>query len=862
MVPAAIFGSIEAERRGARLLDRFDEAAAVQAGAVTALLRQTLVGKAEVVEIAAASLGAERSWDPARLQAVADPQAGPGGGFESFYVADAEGRSVAFAPARRADGSLRPQGVDYSDRDYFQAVRRTLRPAWSRVQMGRQSGVPNLMIAVPIPPAPGAPEGLRGLVVGGVQLDGLERAVRALVEQGHPQRVVVVDSFGQVLVDTAGALEPLGAAPAGALFAGGCPDGGAPVEGPDEGGVPTRAACAAFQLGDQVWVAWSGLPRAQILAGVAEARRDTWRVVLTGLGAAVLVAAGLSALLGRWARRVRDGALRVSAGDLTVRPRTPGPFAPREVAEVSRVIDHALHQLQDADARLRVANARMRPLAAAWDQMSDAVETLEPDGRVRSVNPAWRRLFGPDAPDPIGRRSRLLGEDDLPAGQRADALFAGLQHGEGWHGEVRSRTASGPRAQGVAATPVLGEDGRLQLVFVSRRDLTELREAQAAAQAQERLAAVGTLAAGVAHEINNPLTFVRANLELIADASDDPDLSTPEERATLARDALAGVDRVTRIVRDLLVVARGAAGVVQEPARVLELAPLARAAASLAGPKVTGLAQLRLRVPPGLRAEVREGEIVQVMLNLLLNAAQAPRAAAGMGVVELRGGAGSDGEVWLEVVDDGLGVPEPLQARVFEPFFTTRAVGEGTGLGLSVSRGIAQAHGGRLELLPGPLPGARFRLTLPASAAPPAPSPSPALPSSAPAPAPAPRGPALAPRVLVVDDDPPVARSLARLLRAHGAVVAHSGAEALELLERLPIEVVVSDVRMPGMTGPELHRAVRADRALPFIFVTGAAGDVEVRALEASGCPVLPKPVDPRALTGLVGELLHAEAVP
>jgi len=93
-------------------------------------------------------------------------------------------------------------------------------------------------------------------------------------------------------------------------------------------------------------------------------------------------------------------------------------------------------------------------------------------------------------------------------------------------------------------------------------------------------------------------------------------------------------------------------------------------------------------------------------------------------------------------------------------------------------------------------------------------------------------------------------------------VVAHSGAEALELLDRLPIEIVVSDVRMPGGTGPELHRAVSASRRLPFVFVTGAAGDVEVRALQASGCHVLPKAVDPRALAGLVGELLRPAGAP
>jgi signal transduction histidine kinase/CheY-like chemotaxis protein len=551
---------------------------------------------------------------------------------------------------------------------------------------------------------------------------------------------------------------------------------------------------------------------------------------------------------------MRGFADELAGGRLDARPGPLHPLAPAEVAELRaatvRTLDAFSAARGEVDAllvELRAANARLRPLAAAWAEMSDVVEVLDPAGVVRFVNPAWRARAPAGAPDPVGRPSALLSA----AAVGGEALAGALLSGRPWHGELPGD--DGAPVELLAATPVRGPEGALDVVVIVRRDLRPLRAAQAAATEADRLAAVGALAAGVAHEINNPLTYIRTNLELLTTAAEDPDLMPAEELAALARDATAGVDRVARTVRDLLAVARGGRGAAQEPAQVLELAELARSAAGLGAPQAGPRARVDVEVPAGLRSEVREGEIVRVLLNLVLNAAQAAGAGGRRGRVALQGG--EDGAwVWIDVIDDGPGVPKEIAARIFEPFFTTRAEGQGSGLGLSVSRGIAQDHGGRLELRPGP-GGACFRLSLPRAggAGPPAgvrPPPRPARPIAPGAPPEA--------RVLVVDDDPPVARSIARALRRFGVEVAHSGAEALARLEAHRFELVVSDVRMPGMSGPELHRRAQSVRRLPFLFVTGGAGEADSRALEATGCEVLPKPLDPRLLVARVEALLDA----
>jgi two-component system NtrC family sensor kinase len=224
----------------------------------------------------------------------------------------------------------------------------------------------------------------------------------------------------------------------------------------------------------------------------------------------------------------------------------------------------------------------------------------------------------------------------------------------------------------------------------------------------ERLSAVGQLVAGVAHELNNPLQGVMGNLELMIGAED-----RPQTRRDLEQVQVAG-QRAARIVRNLLSFARKSAlDRSVEDLNEIVRAALAWRANDLRANDIALDEQYAEELPLVI---VNREEIQQVILNLILNAEHATRGSDKPGVLHVRTGSAA-GTVFVEIADEGPGVPREAAARIFEPFFTTKFVGEGTGLGLSVSLGIAEAHGGGLALLPSER-GARFALTLPVAAMP------------------------------------------------------------------------------------------------------------------------------------------------
>ncbi len=362
-----------------------------------------------------------------------------------------------------------------------------------------------------------------------------------------------------------------------------------------------------------------------------------------------------------------------------------------------------------------------------------------------------------------------------------------------------------------------------------RRLLEEraLVEKQKAALVQvEKLAAMGSLLAGVAHELNNPLAVVTGHAALLlCRPLDEKDLNR-------ARQILAAGERCARIVRNFLALARQ-----QPPERQrVDLNAVVRDALELLAHslRLSGV-EVRADLEPDLPPLWADGHrLHQVVVNLVSNAEHALRQVNGER--RLRVSTRSlDRVAMLEVSDSGPGVPPELRERIFEPFFTTKPPGEGTGLGLALCAGVALEHDGSLELGGAPGKGATFTLRLPLGT--PGESAAPQAPLST-----APR------RVLVVDDDPSLADVLADALRLEGHAVeaALSGRQALQLLEQTLPDLVVSDVRMPDMDGPALHaEATRRWPALAqrFLFMTGdtVSGDTR-RALERIGLPVLEKP--------------------
>ncbi len=384
-----------------------------------------------------------------------------------------------------------------------------------------------------------------------------------------------------------------------------------------------------------------------------------------------------------------------------------------------------------------------------------------------------------------------------------------------------------------------------------RRAEFEQVRTQAAAQlaAAERFAALGRVAAATAHEINNPLAYVTANLQFIAEAVAD----RPELRTSI-QDALDGARRIARIVRDMSRIARPQ----DEAIGSVVVADAVGAALKLAEPQTHARARVTTaleEVPP---VAANESRLVQVFLNLLVNAAQAipaGRAAENEIAVAVRA---SGGRVVVEVRDSGCGIPPDLIERVKEPFFTTKHVGEGTGLGLALSEAIVRSYGGTLTLESAP--GRTVaRVTLVPAVAPG--ERKPPLEAAAPATAP----PAAALKILVIDDEEMVAKALARILRPNAVTVAHSGREALALLDGgARFDVIFCDLIMPELTGMDLFSRFRAlDPALAerMVFMTGGTFTDQAEAFRGSiPNPFIEKPFDPARVRALVKSREHASA--
>ncbi|WP_434391792.1 hybrid sensor histidine kinase/response regulator [Melittangium boletus] len=373
------------------------------------------------------------------------------------------------------------------------------------------------------------------------------------------------------------------------------------------------------------------------------------------------------------------------------------------------------------------------------------------------------------------------------------------------------------------------------------------------------MASMGTLAAGIAHEINNPLAFVISNLGFLSDELRRmPSIMPPgglaarpeanEWRGVLT-EAREGAERVRQIVRQLKAFSRPD----EERVDAVDLHAVLDSAVMLAANEIKHRAKLWREYGPVPRVMGNEGRLCQVFLNLVVNAAQAiPEGAADKNEIRLLTRRGRDGRVVVEVQDTGSGIPADVLGRIFDPFFTTKPVGVGTGLGLAICHGIITSLGGDISVESEPGRGTLMRVVLPASeegvreekAAP------------APTPVPTQRG-----RVLIVDDEPAVGRALRRILREHDVELATSGRQALERLRTdSRFHVVLCDVMMPDLGGKDLYEAVQRDGSgleRRFVFVSGGAFTPGARDFLARvPNPTLEKPFDEAAVKRVVRELV------
>nr|WP_225937001.1 hybrid sensor histidine kinase/response regulator [Myxococcus sp. RHSTA-1-4] len=463
-------------------------------------------------------------------------------------------------------------------------------------------------------------------------------------------------------------------------------------------------------------------------------------------------------------------------------------------------------------------------LRSALDAVPDPIFVKDRQHRFIAVNSAFCQVMGTSADQLLGRSDY----DFVPA-HEADVFWGkDEQVFRSGQPDENEETLTNPKGRGhivvTKKAPFTSTDGEAFLVGVIR-DITDRKRLESQLLVAERMASVGTLAAGVAHEINNPLAYVISNISFLRERLSQPELSPEQllELREVVAEAEEGAGRVRSIVRDLRTFARAE----EDRHGPVDVARVVDAALRLVRNELSHRARLVCSLEPVPRVHGNELRLSQVVVNLLVNALQAlPERAVEENLVRVSLRAGR-GQVELEVFDNGHGMPPDVQRRIFDPFFTTRPVGEGTGLGLSIGLSLVQAMGGRIEVTSAPGWGSSFRVVLPALVAE-----APASSEGAPACAPcrvAPRR-----RLLLIDDEPSVGNAVSRLVRDVYEVRAVQDArEALQLLasgERF--DAILCDLMMPGMSGMdfvmELERQA-PELALRTGLMTGGAFTAQAR---------------------------------
>jgi len=493
------------------------------------------------------------------------------------------------------------------------------------------------------------------------------------------------------------------------------------------------------------------------------------------------------------------------------------------------------------------------------------------DSRVRrvDVNAAYERTYGWSREEVLGQG---FGCDPLHAAPR-EAMVRRALAGESCHAELESIRKDGTLIYvEVDALPFRhrGEPHVLAVV----RDITERKRAESERQALEaqlrqaqRMEAIGQLTGGIAHDFNNLLTGIMGYVALAA-----------ERETAIADRRLAGYlaqaqrscERARDLIQQMLMFSRGQRGA----PRPLALGRLVEESLASLRPTLPAPLDLRITVAPDLPAvRVDPLQVEQVLLNLCINARDAcdgtgtvqvavrPTRADGLVCAGCRGGVDGD-YVEVVVTDSGSGIPPAVVERIFEPFFSTKENGKGTGMGLAIVHGIVHEHGGHVLVEAAPDGGARFRVLWPAL-------PEGSLDQGAEAAGTrglpgARRGerPVLESAVLVVDDETTVGEFMRELLETWGleATSVESGQAALELVAAAPerYDAVITDQSMPRMTGLQLAQALHALRpGLPVILYTGYAEGLARSELEAAGIrKVLAKPVEPGALEAALAGVL------
>lgn len=521
--------------------------------------------------------------------------------------------------------------------------------------------------------------------------------------------------------------------------------------------------------------------------------------------------------------------------------------------QIDAVVDPESHTpllLAKAQDALRDSEERYRQIVEAT---SDGIIKLDERSSIVFVNRRLAEMLGYAPEEMIGRSLfSFMSEAARMVAERAFQGARQLTNNDAFDGTFRHRDGS-EVAVNVAPTVLADKQGRYAGSLGVVRDVTVRKKLESQLMVSDRMASVGTLAGGVAHEINNPLAVVIANLEYVVERltrAEGKDAAWFSEEITPALgDARDAAERVRLIVHDLKIFSRVADDALVGP---VDVKAIMRSSIRMAWNEIRHRAALiedYQEIPP---IEVDEGRLGQVLLNLIVNAAQAvPEGRAEQN--EIRVSIRPEGsQVVIEVKDTGGGIAPDVIGRVFDAFFTTKAIGTGTGLGLAISHRIVTDMAGELTVESELGRGTTFRVALPVTRK--VRTEVAALPEPIPGVVP----PRRRARILVVDDEPLIIRGIQRVLaKEHDVVTCVAAKDALALIGSGEVfDVILCDLMMPVMTGMDLHHElsrVAPAQASKMVFMTGGAFTASAsRFLSETHREHVEKPFDHAALRRLV----------
>ena len=502
--------------------------------------------------------------------------------------------------------------------------------------------------------------------------------------------------------------------------------------------------------------------------------------------------------------------------------------------------------LKAAEAAVRESNALVYRLLEACPVPFGM--TRAEDSLILYESPASKALFqrGSDMEAAFGIDNFADPEDRV---RYMDAL---RRDGAVDNFDLTFKRTDGSRFPGQLSARLIEFDGEEVIVF-SSADLTRQHEIEAEMEMQrealhqtEKLSALGELLAGIAHELNNPLSVLVGQALLLRETAEDPTVKLRAERIGNA------ADRCARIVKTFLAMAR------QEPAKArdINLRDIVDAALEFTGYALRG-ANIKVHVRmarelPAIHADA--AQLQQVLVNLIVNAQHALDERDRDDKRELKiitSYRERDQEVVLKIKDNGPGMPEHVRRRIFEPLFTTKDVGTGTGIGLALCHRIIKSHGGKMKVESKEGQGTAFVIRFPVSTT--APSAEEAVDKPAKVKA--------SGRALVIDDEPDVGELIGEILKREGFAVdlAHSGADALDRLKGGGYDVILSDLKMPGFNGHDLFQEL-TDHSVDLVgklaFITGDTMSAKAREfLESTGRPYLEKPISPKDVRRLLAKM-------